>query len=95
MPCVKTADVKPTFRTSRRDCERGEQRRLEVAAQDRLAERLLVPANSGEEAERARVGVLADVQPVEGERADAGHRDRRGDAPGFGAILAVSQSDMR
>ena len=37
MPCVKTADVKPTRAQQPARGERGQQRRLEIAAQHRLA----------------------------------------------------------
>ena len=63
MPWVKTAEMKPTPRSSRA-WRRGEERRLEIAPQHRLAVRLVVERSGSEEAQRAGVGVLADRHPV-------------------------------
>ena len=67
----------------------GEQRRLEVPPENRLAQRLLVQRSGGKETERARMRMLADVQPFEREALDLIERQRGCDAPRLRALRGV------
>ncbi len=88
MPCVTTVDVKPKAAQETTRRVGRQQRRFEIAFDDRLPLRLSVEAARRKEPQRPGVGVLAEGQPVQGERPHVLHRHALRDAARVRAIVS-------